>query len=54
LLGLDQQAAEGAEQGYFLRNNFGAHAGGWRWWDQVELTEELAPQMAELSLHAIR
>lgn len=23
----------------FLRNNFGAHAGGWGWWDQYELFE---------------
>lgn len=25
---------------YFVRNNFGAHAGGWRWWDQYEIFDE--------------
>lgn len=25
------------EYSYFLRNNFGAHAGGWRWWDYGEM-----------------
>jgi hypothetical protein len=29
-----------ANHAYFLRNNFGAHAGGWRWWDQHELFED--------------
>jgi len=36
-LGLKVELAELAEYMYFLRNNFGAHAGGWRWWDQAEL-----------------
>jgi hypothetical protein len=39
-LHLSSGSAELADYVYFLRNNFGAHAGGWRWWDQGELLEE--------------
>jgi hypothetical protein len=39
-LGLKVDFAELAEYIYFIRNNFGAHAGGWRWWDQVELLSD--------------
>jgi hypothetical protein len=55
-LSLSAEVAELAEYAYFLRNNFGAHAGGWRWWDQEELLEKdqltgLA-ELAELALAA--
>jgi hypothetical protein len=39
-LQLSSRSAELADYLYFLRNNFGAHAGGWRWWDQGELLDE--------------
>lgn len=39
-LGLNVEFAELVEYMYFLRNNFGAHAGGWRWWDQTELLSD--------------
>ncbi|SRR6266849_2853708 len=39
-LNLPSESAELADYVYFLRNNFGAHAGGWRWWDLGELLEE--------------
>jgi hypothetical protein len=38
-LGLPVNLLRSAQYLYFLRNNFGAHAGGWRWWDQGELLE---------------
>jgi hypothetical protein len=38
--GLSAESAATAEHAYFVRNNFGAHAGGWRWWDQHELFED--------------
>jgi hypothetical protein len=38
-LGLPVDLSRSAQYLYFLRNNFGAHAGGWRWWDQGELLE---------------
>ncbi len=36
-LRLTTKYADLAEWAYFLRNNFGAHAGGWRWWDHAEI-----------------
>jgi hypothetical protein len=39
-LGLSSTSIELADYVYFLRNNFGAHAAGWRWWDQSELLGE--------------
>lgn len=39
-LGFGSRAAELAEHMYFLRNQFAAHAGGWRWWDYVEYFED--------------
>jgi len=36
ILDLDSESGECADYAYFLRNNFGAHAGGWRWWDFCE------------------
>ena len=38
-LGLPATLSKSAQYLYFLRNHFGAHAGGWRWWDQGELLE---------------
>jgi len=40
-LGLPARSAEVVEYMYFIRNNFGAHAGGWRWWDQNELFDDI-------------
>jgi hypothetical protein len=54
MLGLSRQSAAFADKGYFLRNNFGAHAGGWRWWDQDELTEDVTPALARLAERALR
>jgi hypothetical protein len=53
LLGLGLDAGEIARQGNFLRNNVGAHAGGWRWWDYGELTEELVPALSSVVRRAI-
>jgi hypothetical protein len=39
-LGIASNLSRSADYLYFLRNNFGAHAGGWRWWDQNELLED--------------
>ena len=39
-LRLPSASVELADYVYFLRNNFGAHAAGWRWWDQDELLDE--------------
>jgi hypothetical protein len=35
-LSLPHETSVVAEYAYFLRNQFGAHAGGWRWWDSAE------------------
>lgn len=40
-LQLSAKSAELAEYIYFIRNNFGAHTGGWRWWDQNELFDDI-------------
>ncbi|MFG3593589.1 hypothetical protein [Bradyrhizobium sp. RDI18] len=40
LLGISGAAADVADHANLLRNNFGAHAGGWRWWDYGELLED--------------
>ena len=39
-LNLPQKYVKLSEYMYFLRNNFGAHAGGWRWWDQDGMLDE--------------
>ena len=42
-LNLSSESAETAEYAYFIRNNFGAHPKGWRWWDIDELlTDQLS------------
>lgn len=44
-----------AEQVYFLRNQFGAHPGGWRWWDFGEYLEEnICEKSAHLSNRVLR
>ena len=49
-LQLSSEAAELADYVYFLRNNFGAHTGGWRWWDHYELLdEEVMSEIAQLA-----
>jgi hypothetical protein len=45
-LGLPTEAGEVAEYCYFLRNNFGAHAGGWCWWDTGGMVDD--EQMDEI------
>jgi hypothetical protein len=47
---LPSKSAELADYAYFLRNNFGAHAGGWRWWDQAEVLDE--EDLSEIALLA--
>jgi hypothetical protein len=49
-LKLPSDSAELAEYIYFFRNNFGAHPGGWRWWDHGEfLDEEDIAEIARLA-----
>ena len=42
-LGSYGDSADVADHANFLRNHFGAHAGGWRWWDYGELLEDYGP-----------
>lgn len=46
-LQLSTDAGDLAEYVYFLRNNFGAHVGGWRWWDHSEILGE--EQIADIA-----
>ncbi|AGW12981.1 hypothetical protein, partial [Megalodesulfovibrio gigas] len=48
-LGLPSEAGSLAEYMYFLRNEFGAHAGGWRWWDAGEMVGENIEDIANLA-----
>jgi hypothetical protein len=44
-----------AEHIYFLRNNFVAHAGGWRWWDAQEYVDnEFLTKASSFTLRALR
>lgn len=44
-----------SEEVYFLRNQFGAHAGGWRWWDTGEyLEDEICERASRLSNRLLR
>ena len=53
-LGLSEDSGQLAEYVYFLRNDFGAHPGGWRWWDVGELLEEHDMEMvAQLALDVL-
>jgi|GEM_PF-3412416 len=45
-LGLSRSDGELAEYIYFLRNEFAAHAGGWRWWDSEDYADEAFMQNA--------
>lgn len=54
-LGLGRSSADLAEHVYFLRNQFVAHAGGWRWWDTGDYFEDdLASHISKLTLRALR
>lgn len=54
-MGFGERAVALAEHIYFLRNQFVAHAGGWRWWDMGEHLEcELTTKACALSLRALR
>jgi hypothetical protein len=54
-LGLPNDQEELANYVYFLRNEFGAHAGGWRWWDQDELlNDELMGEVSALVARSLR
>ena len=54
-LALGQKYKEISEQMYFLRNNFVAHPGGWRWWDTYEyLDDQIAVEAKKISLRALR
>jgi len=39
-LGLNARHQHSAEFAYFVRNNFGAHPRGWRWWDVGDVLDE--------------
>jgi hypothetical protein len=45
-LGLHSNDGELAKHIYFLRNQFAAHAGGWRWWDVGEYADNELMEMA--------
>jgi hypothetical protein len=49
-LGLNTSDGMFAQHGYFLRNEFGAHAGGWRWWDTDEYVDDEFMEKASNSL----
>lgn len=54
ILELSEDFGRLAEYMYFLRNDFGAHSGGWRWWDVGELLgEHDLDVVAQLSLDAL-
>ncbi|GGC94894.1 hypothetical protein GCM10010994_60770 [Chelatococcus reniformis] len=54
-LGLGERAGDRAEHIYFLRNEFIAHAGGWRWWDAGEYLEpDLTTDAGRLASRALR
>ena len=53
LLGLGRSAAQAAFEANDLRNSVGAHAGGWRWWDSGDVTEELIPVLTRTVRRAI-
>lgn len=54
-LGLSQAAIGVAENVYFMRNQFVAHAGGWRWWDAGEFLEgDLVSRASQMASRALR
>jgi hypothetical protein len=53
-LGLNPKQGKLANHVYFLRNEFGAHAGGWMWWDQDDfMDDELIDQISDLVFTAL-
>lgn len=52
-LGLSLSDGGIATEGNFLRNTVGAHAGGWRWWDSGEFTEDLASALSKATRRAL-
>lgn len=53
-LGLHQNDAQLAEHIYFLRNEFAAHAGGWRWWDTGEYVNDgLTERASDMALRVL-
>jgi len=54
-LGFGATSQDLSEQVYFLRNQFGAHAGGWRWWDSGEyLDDDICEKASRLSSRILR
>ena len=54
-LGLRPSDGALAEHVYFLRNEFAAHAGGWRWWDAGEyVDDEFMEKVSILTLRVLR
>lgn len=54
-MGFKSPTAALAEHMYFLRNNFTAHAGGWRWWDAHEYIDDQFPKkVSRFTLRALR
>jgi hypothetical protein len=54
-LGFAQPTAALAEHVYFMRNQFVAHAGGWRWWDAEEYVDDgLIDEVSNLASRALR
>jgi len=44
-----------AEHVYFLRNQYAAHAGGWRWWDAGEhVDDEFMERTSNLTVRVLR
>lgn len=54
-MGFKERTAVLAEHIYFLRNNFVAHAGGWRWWDGPEyVDDDFLHAASNFTLRALR
>ena len=54
-LGFGVASQDISDEVYFLRNQFGAHAGGWRWWDAGEyLEEDICGKATRLSNRLLR
>ncbi len=54
-LGLNPNNGPLAEHVYFLRNEFAAHAGGWRWWDAGEYVgEEFMEKVSRFTLRVLQ
>ena len=55
VLGFGKASQDLSEHIYFLRNQFKAHAGGWRWWDYGEhFGDDLVGEASRLNSRAIR